>query len=377
MYIEIKDRRVILAVCSLAFLVGYFARLSWAILSSFSTLHTTVADNSAIFSMFFVGYSFTQLPAGFLADKVSPKKIIGVALLGLTVSTALSGFAWTVGIEIVASLMTGLAAGWIYPATVKMIAALFRGKDLSVAIGYYSLAWPSALVLTGLALPVTASTFGWRVPFYVLTLVCLMLALLIVSTENTARQEESVDYSVIKEKSVILLCVASFLFFLAYWILALYSYSYLLTLGISSLNSGLIYSTLAVAGLPATIISGHIMKRLKVQFTLASAVIMYAILLLAFSFTRDIYALVGISILIGFFRFIITPASTTLASLVCGADRAGSVNGITNFFGQASGVIGPVLASFMLQSAGYSALWIVSFALCIAAGIVFACITIR
>ena len=371
MYVEIRDRRTILVLCSLSFLVGYFIRLTWAILSSFSTLHPTVGDNSLIFSMFFAGYFVSQIPAGFLADKIPAKRIVAVALLGLAASAVLSGTAWTIMVEILASLMTGLAAGWIYPSTVKILTSCFRSNELSVAIGYYSLAWPSAIILTGIMLPTAASTLGWRAPYYVLALVCLTLAILIVFTRESNVHAENFDFSIIKQKNVILLSAAGFLFFLAYWLLALYSYSYLLTIGLSSVNAGLIYSALAVAGIPSTMLSGYIMRRLGVQSTLALSVLIYAALLLPFSFVVNMYTLFFIATLIGFFRFIITPAGTTLASLVGGPEKAGSVNGITNFFGQASGTIGPLAASLIIRTAGYSVLWLLSFALSIIAAIMY------
>jgi MFS family permease len=370
---QIRNRGLVLFLCSASFFIGYFSRLSWGVLSAYSTLNPTISDDGVIFSLFFLGYTITQIPSGFLADRIPPKTIITSALVGLAFATWLSGAAWTIQVEIVASFATGVAAGCVYSPSVKILASIFHGDELSVAIGYYSLAFPLAIFLTGLALPPLASSIGWRFPYYVLAVVSLLLAILMVPTTNLKTSQEKLDFLVFKDRNVILLAAAGFVFFFAYWLLTLYSYSYLLTLELSKIEAGVVYSMLALAGLPSTLVSGHIMKRIGAKRTLFVSVVIYAFLLLLFSLSRNIWSLIVVSCVMGFFRFIITPASTTVSSLVGGkrGEKTGSVNGITNFFSQASGIVGPLAASFLIQSLGYNAVWLTAFGLSVLASVLY------
>jgi len=370
---QIRNRNLVLFLCSASFFIGYFSRLSWGVLSAYSTLNPTISDDGVIFSLFFLGYTITQIPSGFLADRIPPKTIIASALIGLATATWLSGAAWTIAVEIVASFATGVTAGCVYSPSVKILASIFHRDELSIAIGYYSLAFPLAILLTGLALPPLASSMGWRFPYYALAVASLLLGILMVYSTNLKTTQEKLDFLVFKDRNVILLAAAGFVFFFAYWLLTLYSYSYLLTLELSKIEAGVVYSMLAVAGLPSTMVSGHIMRRIGAKRTLSISVVIYAFLLLLFSLSRNIWSLIIVACVMGFFRFIITPSSTTVSALV-GAKRGGktgSVNGITNFFSQASGTVGPLTASFLIQNLGYQAVWFTAFGLSVLASVLY------
>jgi hypothetical protein len=67
----------------------------------------------------------------------------------------------------------------------------------------------------------------------------------------------------------------------------------------------------------------------------------------------------------------VTPSWMAAASIVGGSKKTGSVNGITNFFVQASGAVGPPLAAVIIQGIGYGALWLAAAGLAIVASVVF------
>ena len=292
-------------------------------------------------------------------------------MLGVALASGLSGIAGSIFVEMIASFLTGVTAGWVFSPTVKLIRLKFPHDELSVAIGYYSLAWPLSIVLTGVLLPTLASMVGWRWPYYMLACLSFVIAILFLSVGEEAKSQDKLDLSVIREKNVILLASGNFIFFLGFWILALYGYLYLVSVGLTRIEAGLVYSMLAVAGLPSSAISGYIMNRLGIRNTLSGSVIMYAAFLLIFSFARSFPVLLFLAGIVGFFRFIVTPSWMAAASIVGGSKKTGSVNGITNFFAQASGAVGPPLAAVIIQEIGYGALWFAAAGLAIIASVVF------
>ncbi|BAB67573.1 MFS transporter [Sulfurisphaera tokodaii] len=348
----------IVFISSLSFFLSYFSRIAWSIVSVYSSLKPTVIEDGIIFSLFFIGYIIVQIPAGILSDYVSPKIIALLSLVGLALSSFISGIASNIQEEYFGSILMGLSAGWIYPVTIKILSLSFSKQELPVAIGYYSLAWPLSIVLAGLILPWISINFGWRSSYYIISFVSLITAFMFIFIRSR-KGEQSKREIIVKDKNVIIISLAGFLFFLAYWIITLYAYKYFLFIGLNDYLAGIAYSLLALAGIPSTIIAGYIIRSLGVKITLSLFELFYGTLTFSLSFlTLPIY-IMTISSIMGFVRFVITPANSTAVSLI-GGNKAGSVTGFANFFWQSSGIIAPIVASFIILSMGYFSLWIIS-----------------
>ncbi|BFH72879.1 MFS transporter [Sulfurisphaera javensis] len=349
---------LIVFISSLSFFLSYFSRIAWSIVSVYSSLKPTVVADGIIFSLFFAGYIIVQIPAGLLSDLFPPRNIGLLSLVGLSISSFLSGVANSIVIEYIASLLMGLSAGWIYPVTIKILSLNFSRSELPIAIGYYSLAWPLSIVIAGLILPYISINLGWRFSYYLIAIISFVTALTYLSFDKK-RGEKLKREIVVKDKNVIIVSLAGFMFFLAYWIITLYAYKYFLFIGLNDYIAGFAYSLLALAGIPSTIIAGYIIKKIGVKLTLSSCELFYGLLTILLSFFISSISIMIISTFMGFIRFIITPANSTAVSII-GGKKAGSVTGFANFFWQSSGIIAPLVASFVILSFGYFFLWILS-----------------
>jgi MFS family permease len=242
---EKRSSAIIIFITSLSFFLSYFSRIAWGIVSVYSSLKPTEVQDSIIFSLFFIGYVIVQIPSGFIANSY-PKITSVTSLLGLSFASFLSGYANSIT-EYFSSLLMGLFAGWIYPTTIKILSCRFSGKELPVAIGYYSLAWPLSIVLSGITLPYLSINFGWRFPYYLISMISFLTALsyLLIPIKKSKIERKSI-FTVARNRNVIIVSFSGFLFFLSYWIITLYTYKYFLTLGMNSYIAGLAYSMLAV-----------------------------------------------------------------------------------------------------------------------------------
>ncbi|MEM3230188.1 MAG: MFS transporter [Metallosphaera sp.] len=350
-------RPFLIFVTSSSFFLGYFARIAWSIVSVYSTLRPTEIQDSVIFSLFFLGYVIVQIPSGMISDR-RPREVVILALIGLAISSFLSGFSTSILQEYMASLLMGLSAGWIYPVTIKILASSFDRRELPVAIGYYSLAWPLSIILAGLTLPYLSINIGWRYSYYMISLLCVIVALLYLKV-RVEGGGNSGKLQLIKDRNVIAVSMAGFLFFLSYWIITLYAYKYFLKVGLNGYEAGIAYSFLAVAGIPSTVIAGYLIRRMGVRTTLSTFEGFYGVLTILLSFLVSSVSLFIISFLMGFVRFVITPANSSAVSLI-DKGRAGSVSGFANFFWQSSGIVAPLLASLVVIQQGYHVLWIVA-----------------
>ncbi|PVU74763.1 MFS transporter [Acidianus hospitalis] len=356
---EKRSSAIIIFITSLSFFLSYFSRIAWGIVSVYSSLKPTEVQDSIIFSLFFIGYVIVQIPSGFIANSY-PKITSVTSLLGLSFASFLSGYANSITFEYFSSILMGLFAGWIYPTTIKILSCRFSGKELPVAIGYYSLAWPLSIVLSGITLPYLSINFGWRFPYYLISMISFLTALsyLLIPIKKSKIERKSI-FTVARNRNVIIVSFSGFLFFLSYWIITLYTYKYFLTLGMNSYIAGLAYSMLALAGIPSTIIAGYIIRRVGIKNSLTFFEGIYGLLTLNLSYYLSIIQVFIVACTMGFVRFIITPANSSAVSMI---DRknAGSISGFANFFWQSSGIVAPLFASMVIASLGFKILWLFS-----------------
>lgn len=345
-----------LFVGSASFFLSYYVRLSWTILSVYMPFKPTVAQEGLAFAIFFVGYVIVQIPSGFISDRYSGGIVISLSLIGLAVSAIMSALSPDIEWEYISSLIMGLSAGWVYPASINVMNHYYR-ENRSVYIGYYSIAWPLAIVLSGFLLPDLALKIGWQWGYYSSAIASIVIAIMAFSLK-TESSGYSIDLGLIKNRDVLLLSFGGFLFFISYWSLTLYAYKYFVSMGISPVISGFVFSSMAITGLFSTSFSGYIISRIGTKNAVVISLVAYGIIILAFSFIHIALLLVAISLVMGFFRFIITPGNSGL-SIEIGRERAGSVSGIANMFWQSSGIIGPILSSAIILDLGFRNLWIV------------------
>jgi MFS family permease len=346
----------IVALSAVAFFLSYFSRLAWSILSPFSSLKPTIEDDGIIFTLFFVGYVLVQIPSGILSDKIDTRKIIFASLLGIFISSLISGLAVNILQEFIASLIMGLSAGWIYPVTIKIISNFFKGRELAIAMGYYSLAWPLSLVIAGDLLPFVGISIGWRWGYFIISIISIITALYSLRIPYINIQKSS-SFTIIRDKNVIMLSIGGFLFFLSYWSIALFLYKYLLDVLYNPYISGVIYSLTALPGIFSTIISGRIINTLGVRKVFILFIATYGILTISISFTYFAIFLGIIASLMGLIRFVITPANSTAVAQI-GKEHSGSVTGFANFFWQSSGILSSSLSALIISSISFRYLWI-------------------
>ncbi|ACP35232.1 major facilitator superfamily MFS_1 [Sulfolobus islandicus L.S.2.15] len=353
-----KGKRVIFLSAS-SFFLSYFSRVAWSIVAPLSTLKTTTTEDSIIFALFFLGYILIQIPSGTLADRVSANRLLFLSLLGVAVTSFVSATFPLITVEYLASFLMGFSAGWIYPITVKLLSTSFDDKDLPIAMSIYSMAWPLSIVASGIVIPFLALTFSWEFSFYFISVFSIILGILALLYLPLLKLTKSIIKfkDVIRDKNSIYISIGGFLFYLTYWVLVLYLYKYLLGVVRNEYVAGIIYSLTALTGIFSTILAGYIIKSLGVKRTFLLFISLYSFSLLIFSFTKNVMVIGIDALALGFFRFIITPTSSTAVAVIGGKERSGSVTGFANFFWQSSGIVGSIIAPLLINLFTYTYLW--------------------
>jgi MFS family permease len=114
--------------------------------------------------------------SGFLADRLSRKRILLFAVVTWSIVTALSGTATGFATLLIWRALTGLGEGGYFPTALSLIGDLFernqRGKAIALHGICTTLGGASGLALGG----VLVGAFGWRMPFFLAIVPGLLLA---------------------------------------------------------------------------------------------------------------------------------------------------------------------------------------------------------
>lgn len=130
-----------------------------------------------ILASFFFAYALGQLPAGFLADRFGPRRMITIYILLWSLATALTGFTSTLVSLIAVRALCGLAEAGAYPASGLLISRWFpfsqRARASSIVALGGRIGNSIALWLTALAISAFAS---WRPVLWTYGAIGILLA---------------------------------------------------------------------------------------------------------------------------------------------------------------------------------------------------------
>lgn len=99
---------------------------------------------------------------GFMGDKLSYKRLYVIALLGLTLTSALCTLAWSMQSLIIFRILQGLCSGIIMPTTMTIIYQVIRKEKQSLAIGLWSVSAMLAPAFGPTLGGWLTEYFGWR-----------------------------------------------------------------------------------------------------------------------------------------------------------------------------------------------------------------------
>lgn len=94
-------------------------------------IHFGAVATGFILSAFFWSYAGMQIPGGWLADHVGPRKVISASAAGWGIAQALTGLATSVPIFYFLRLLLGFFEGPVYPAGGKLNATWMPAHDRS------------------------------------------------------------------------------------------------------------------------------------------------------------------------------------------------------------------------------------------------------
>lgn len=166
---ENQYKYIILLLLFFGWSIGNLSRfaINFAIIDIGKDFNLNASSTGIIISSFFVGYAFSQLPGGWLADKFGAKKVLIASVTLWSLFGVLSGIAWSTTSMIVFRFMLGFCVGVFWPTTSKAVAQVFptnqQGKSMAILLvaGAIIAAISSVLFVWIIGL------LGWRALFFI------------------------------------------------------------------------------------------------------------------------------------------------------------------------------------------------------------------
>lgn len=233
-------------------------------------LQLTYAEGGLLMTGFWLGYVMTQIPSGYLSDRIGVRYTHAGALVLIGIMSILTGIASSFAECFAYRILCGLAAGCIFAPGSAIVLRWFQSKRRDVATSFF-VASSRIGGMVGLILSPAISTFfgSWRWSFWILSSVAFFAAIAVILFAKESPEKRSVDKSVGKErrpsepskyravfknKLILLLILANCGHFLAYSAIITWAPTYLIgNFGVSPVQAGLIlsvFSGLGILGIP-------------------------------------------------------------------------------------------------------------------------------
>ncbi len=131
-----------------------------------------------IVSSFTLAYGLSQLPAGWLADRIGPRILIAVGTSGVAVCGLFAGLSPTYTIMIFPLMLMGILGGSYHPAASPLVSATVEVKNRGRALGLHQIGGTASYFLTPLiAVGVAALLGGWRGSFVSMSILTIALGI--------------------------------------------------------------------------------------------------------------------------------------------------------------------------------------------------------
>jgi predicted MFS family arabinose efflux permease len=187
---ERHKHSLILRLSLIGFITALAARATDPIIPPIAhDIHVDPNAVALLTSAFALPFALVQPVLGPIADMVGKVRVM-IACLAVTILAMLaSGLATDFTMLMAARIVSGIAAGGIFPVGIAVIGDLVPVKERQVAIGRWLTAVITGNLLGSSLAGVVGDLLGWRAVFFVITaLGVVALAVAIVSLRTAARE---------------------------------------------------------------------------------------------------------------------------------------------------------------------------------------------
>ncbi|MBW1775812.1 MAG: MFS transporter [Deltaproteobacteria bacterium] len=136
------------------------------------------AQSGLLISAFSLAYGISQLPAGWLADRIGPRALITIGISGVALAGFFVGLTYHYAMMAFLFAMMGVLGGGYHPAAPPLISASVPPENRGRAMGYHMLAGSTPFFLAPLMAVAIAGVWGWRGAFITMAVPTILFGFL-------------------------------------------------------------------------------------------------------------------------------------------------------------------------------------------------------
>jgi len=125
-----------------------------------------------------LAYGLSQLPAGWLADRIGPRIVLTIGVAGVAVAGLLIGLSPTYVVLALFLVLLGVAGGGYHPAASPLVSASVKPKNRGRALGIHQIGGTGSFFLAPLIAAGIAGALGWRGTFLALSIPAIAFGIL-------------------------------------------------------------------------------------------------------------------------------------------------------------------------------------------------------
>ncbi len=154
---------ILFLICIITF-INYLDRANISVAAPFisADMGFDAAKMGLIFSAMSWSYTCVQIPCGWVLERLGPKLVYGIALLGWSTFTGTMSLTYNFASIICCRLGLGVFEAPAFPANGRIVTAWFPSKERGLAIGAYTGAEYVGLALCTPILTWLLVNFGWK-----------------------------------------------------------------------------------------------------------------------------------------------------------------------------------------------------------------------
>jgi MFS family permease len=118
-----------------------------------------------VITAFSLASGISQLPGGFLADRIGPRKMITISICGIGLSGLLVGLSHSYIVMLIFLVFLGISGGGYHPSAPPLLAASVPPQIRGKAFGFHLIGGNAAFFLAPLMAAGIAVVWGWRGTF--------------------------------------------------------------------------------------------------------------------------------------------------------------------------------------------------------------------
>jgi MFS family permease len=143
-----------------------------------NAFHLNYTQSALVNSAFSLSYGIGQLPAGWLADRLGPRILVSIGILGVAVAGFMVGLSYSFMMMIVFLILMGLLGGGYHPAASPLISSSVEPEKRGRALGFHLVGGSASFFLAPLIAAAIAGVLGWRGPFMCLAVPTALFGIL-------------------------------------------------------------------------------------------------------------------------------------------------------------------------------------------------------